>query len=318
MLSAAVFPVSHAFLDERAKALLRMPKGLDVTWVAPRPASRLRAELQLARDTSDASTVLCFHGLPPLFPQRRRVVVFLQNRLYLGRGGLTGSPARVRVRVAFERSIAYALRRRVDVYVVQTPSMQRDLLVWHGGNPEVRICPFVGRNERSHPRAPAPKMQWDFVYVADGAEHKNHLRLFEAWVILAEAGRMPTLALTLGPRDRALIDKLESLRRAQGVRIHNLGHLPHESVLMIYETARALVFPSLMESFGLPLLEASERGLPILASELDFVRDICTPVQTFDPHSATSIARAIMRFEGAAEPPVAPETPERFFSEVLA
>ena len=39
------------------------------------------------------------------------------------------------------------------------------------------------------------------------------------------------------------------------------------------------------ESFGLPLLEASSIDLPIIASESDYVRDVCEPAQTFDPNS---------------------------------
>ena len=62
--------------------------------------------------------------------------------------------------------------------------------------------------------------------------------------------------------------------------------------------SKALIFPSKYESFGLPLIEASKMHIPIIASELDFVRDVCNPIQTFDPNSAISIARAINRFFG--------------------
>ena len=62
--------------------------------------------------------------------------------------------------------------------------------------------------------------------------------------------------------------------------------------------SKALIFPSLAESFGLPLVEAQEFNKPILASELDFVRDVCSPVDTFDPKSSLSIARAVKRFLG--------------------
>ncbi len=57
----------------------------------------------------------------------------------------------------------------------------------------------------------------------------------------------------------------------------------------------ALIFPSKTESLGLPLIEAASAGLPIIASELDFVRDVCVPNETFDPYSSTSISRAVKR-----------------------
>ena len=56
-----------------------------------------------------------------------------------------------------------------------------------------------------------------------------------------------------------------------------------------------MIYPSLFESFGLPLVEAQSFGLPVLAAERDYVRDVITPAESFDPESAVSIARAVMR-----------------------
>jgi len=66
--------------------------------------------------------------------------------------------------------------------------------------------------------------------------------------------------------------------------------------LDLYKHSTALIYPSLFESYGLPLIEAGQYNLPVLASELDYVRDILDPVETFDPKSAKSIARSVKRF----------------------
>lgn len=71
----------------------------------------------------------------------------------------------------------------------------------------------------------------------------------------------------------------------------------------MYGQSRAAIYPSLFESFGLPLLEAKEAGLPVLASERDYVRDVIEPNITFDPLSPLSIARAVMRHLGCSERP---------------
>jgi hypothetical protein len=47
---------------------------------------------------------------------------------------------------------------------------------------------------------------------------------------------------------------------------------------------------------GLPLIEAREAKVDIIAAELDYVRDVVTPVQTFDPNSPISIARSVKRY----------------------
>ena len=75
-----------------------------------------------------------------------------------------------------------------------------------------------------------------------------------------------------------------------------LAIVKHSKALALYTQSKALIYPSLMESFGLPLVEASGLDMPIIASELDFVRDIVSPIQSFDPSSSTSIARAVRRY----------------------
>ena len=49
------------------------------------------------------------------------------------------------------------------------------------------------------------------------------------------------------------------------------------------------------------MIEARQAGLPVLASELDYVRDVLDPEQTFNPESPLSIARAVKRFLGLNE-----------------
>ena len=60
--------------------------------------------------------------------------------------------------------------------------------------------------------------------------------------------------------------------------------------------ADTMIFLSLVESFGLPLIEASKLPLHIVASELDYVRDVCVPKENFNPKSSNSIAVAVRRF----------------------
>lgn len=288
-----------AFLDARARPSLKAPEGVSVHWVQARVASRLAAERLLQRLSTSGSTVLCFHGLPPLLPVSGRVVVYQQNRNLLGLSPLSNFAPRTAARLAFERLAARHTRHHVAEYLVQTPTMARALQHWYGpGCPPVRVLAFIDHWPERHVGV-APG--WDFVFVADGEAMKNHTRLLEAWRLLASQGVRPSLALTLGRRDAALAARIESMNIADGLKVRNLGHLPRAEVLALYASARALIFPSLSESFGLPLIEAQHLRLPIVASELDYVRDVCTPAQTFDPLSPVSIARAVRRFLGDDE-----------------
>lgn len=312
---------AQAWLDSRARELLTLPAGLCVHWVDARVSSRLGAQWALFRSAGPRDRVLCFHGLPPMMAGAARFEVFLQNRNYLGAVPLSSFGWRTRLRLSLEQWMFRAGRRHVHRYWVQTPSMAQALLAWWGaeaGCPPVQVFPFVpdvrptpALSEASPtPDRPAPR--WDFVYVADGESHKNHRRLVEAWVLLARQGIRPSLALTLGPRDFALRDWISAQARTHDLRIEHLGVMPHAELLGVYAQASALIFPSLSESFGLPLVEAAAAGCAIVASELDYVRDVCTPGQTFDPSSAISMARAVRRHLGQAGAPLVPRSAGEF------
>lgn len=311
-----------AFLDARARDRLAVPSSATVSWVAASLGPRLKAEFSLGKAAGAGSTVLCFHGLPPLLSSLARVIVFQQNRNYLGLIPLSRFAWKTRLRLAFERIVSRAFRHRVSQYVVQTPSMERAVLHWcaalaSGSVPKVRVMPFVDALPAPLERANSAP-EWDFVYVADGEAHKNHRVLLAAWQLLAQEGLRPSLALTLGPRDQALIREIEAISARADLRVTNLGQMLRDDVLQLYARAGAMIFPSTSESFGLPMVEAAHLGLPILASELDFVRDVCLPVHTFDPVSPVSIARAVKRFMGQPEKPLALRTPGEFWGVLLA
>jgi glycosyltransferase involved in cell wall biosynthesis len=198
--------------------------------------------------------------------------------------------------------------------------MQRSLSQWYTASdraaPQVRLLPFVKSATQCAANA-CVQREWDFVYVADGEAHKNHRNLLQAWELLAQDNLRPSLALTLSSRDVALKQKVAQVNEKSDLQIRDCGQMPHEEVVRLYGKARALIFPSTSESFGLPLIEASHLGLPILASELDYVRDVCVPAETFDPHSPVSIARAVKRFLGCPEPTVTLKTPAEFWGELL-
>jgi glycosyltransferase involved in cell wall biosynthesis len=310
---------SIAFLDERAKEHLKIPSGLAVIWVGPKLTSRFAAECLLYRRAEPDLQLLCFHGLPPLLPCNTSISVFVQNRLLIQKSLSSRFKWKTLIRVSVERFWAKVFRHRVARYIVQTPTMQREMFAWLADAkrmPKVDILPFVAALPALTVSTDSA-FKYDFVYVADGEAHKNHLNLVAAWKLLAEEGVRPSLVLTLGKRDAELAKRISEVSAKDGLHITNLGQMSHSHVLELYANAQAMIFPSLTESFGLPLVEAAHVGLPILASELDYVRDVCDPAGTFDPQSPISIARAVKRHLGLAERPLQLRTAADFLSEVV-
>lgn len=298
-----------ALLDTRMETPETLPHNLEVKRVKPSLWQRLRAEWWLARATSSKDAVLCFGNLPPLFRTAGRVIVLIQNRYLIDDVSLNGFPLKARLRLQIERWWLSARAVNASAFVVQTPSMEA-ILRSSGkarGMP-VYVLPFVSVSEgyqrsltRPQPQ-PGKGASGTFLYVGSGEPHKNHRQLIEAWCLLAQEGLFPALWLTLdGHANADLCAWIAQKKQNFGLNLRNLGRQSHEQIKQLYTQVEALIFPSTFESFGLPLIEARQAGLAVVASELDFVRDVLDPEQVFDPQSPVSITRAVKRFMGASE-----------------
>lgn len=311
-----------AILDHRGREQMGdLPPGIELHWVRSTLRGRWHAERLLARISRTSDVVLCFHNLPPVTDVRGRICCYVQNANLVGIIPKSSLRGWVRVRYAVERFIARRFRHKIERYIVQTPTMAEALSRWYGaGAPPIDVLPFgasgLARSAHSPAQVDGARFaEASFIYVSDGALHKNHPRLFAAWRMLARQGLFPRLAVTLHPARDATLDREVAALAADGMKVDNLGLLSHADVLDAYQHYSAMIFPSVAESFGVPLVEAAEAGLPILAPELDYVRDVCTPATTFDPTSPRSIARAVRRFLNGDDDTVAILTADQFAGE---
>ena len=318
LLSIPNLSIKLAQLDKRAQQL-HLPADTLRHYIDHSVLSRLRAEWRLWRATTTSDVVLCFNGLPPLLPVRGHVVVFVQNRILFIPERPVGYPVSTKIRLSIERLWVRVMQRNANQYIVQTPSMATTVRRCLLRNIKVSMLPFMPSADRIAPEEiPASVRKFNFVYVASGEAHKNHNNLLEAWRLLADAGLKPSLALTVNPQSHPFLSgEIARYTRQYDLNIENLGQIAMSEMPCLYRSSSALIFPSKLESFGLPLIEAGQLGLPVLASELDYVRDVIQPVETFDPNSPVSIARAVRRFLDNAEPIIQLHSAEEFLAELF-
>ena len=74
-----------------------------------------------------------------------------------------------------------------------------------------------------------------------------------------------------------------------------LGFVPDEDVVYLYDQAKALMFASLDEGFGLPIIQAIGRGLPVLTSDISVLRELGGGERTIyvDPQDVEGIRQGI-------------------------
>ncbi len=285
--------------------------NLRLKYVFPSVFSRFMSELWLKFNTTKHDIVFCFGNLPPSFTLSAKVVVFVQNRYLVDDVSLNAFSIKTKLKMHLERFLFNQNIKKADEYIVQTQTMKRllekKLQCDSLRSIPIKVLPFftfAAKYKKQVNSESAMKVEsFSFIYVASGEPHKNHKVLIEAWKLLANDGFYPSLKLTLDKASFAeLCSWIEHQAKAYHLQVENKGNLTHDQIGLAYKHATALIYPSMLESFGLPLVEARRVGLPVLASELDYVRDLLDPEQVFDPNSPISIARAVKRFVGLEEP----------------
>jgi glycosyltransferase involved in cell wall biosynthesis len=131
------------------------------------------------------------------------------------------------------------------------------------------------------------------LYPARPWKHKNHLLLLQAFVDLRR--EIPGLRLVLTG------DGLETLSQLPE-RVERLGFVTREELASLYRRAACLVFPSLYEGFGLPLLEAMACGCPVAASNRGAIPETCGDAGVlFDPEDVHAITNGLREALGRAD-----------------
>jgi glycosyltransferase involved in cell wall biosynthesis len=125
--------------------------------------------------------------------------------------------------------------------------------------------------------------------------HKNLPRLLDAWALIP-AERRPLLVLPgyPTPHEAELRARAGDLGLEADVRF--LGWVSAADLEGLYALAACFVFPSLYEGFGLPVLEAMARGVPVACSDRASLREVAgSAALVFDPEDSRSIADAVTR-----------------------
>ena len=133
--------------------------------------------------------------------------------------------------------------------------------------------------------------------VASYLPHKNLEVLFEALARI-EPGRRPVLVMAgLGTDAAALRARAIAAGVQNDVRL--LGYSQPAELEGLYRLAACIVLPSRYEGFGLPVLEAMARNVPVVCSDIPSLREVAGDAAVrFSPEDAGEIAAAIERVLG--------------------
>jgi glycosyltransferase involved in cell wall biosynthesis len=265
--------------------------GLDLTVL---PGRRPWSQGRLCREL--------WHRRPDLFFAPSHVVPFLAP----------GRALTVVHDLAFERhpdayrssTLAYLrlttrwAERRCPLLLTVSQATADDLARLHGVSPaRLRVVPLGGGEapacqpapEAARERLAQLGVDRPFVlHVGRVEPRKNQVTALEA------VERLPDLLLVSAG---SVVDAGMGARLQASPRCRSLGRLPDADVEALYAGAEALVFPSLYEGFGLPVLEAMRRGLPVVTAAVSSLPEVGGDAVVYvdDPRDAAALAGAIER-----------------------
>jgi glycosyltransferase involved in cell wall biosynthesis len=166
----------------------------------------------------------------------------------------------------------------------------------------VAVAP-LGIEPRQATPAPAGTAP-TFVCLGTIEPRKNHLLLLHIWREFAERmGRDAPRLLLLGRRGWENENILDLLDRCDALRdlVQECRAPGDEEVARLLAGSRALLFPSFVEGYGLPLAEALALGVPALCSDLPALREVGGEVPDFlDPLDGAAWRRAILDYASPA------------------
>lgn len=248
------------------------------------------------------NAVFCFGNVPPPISINQRVVIYFQNDLILS-SNATGHSLKTKLLLFLKKRYISFKNKPSYLWAVQTSLMKEKLSISLGIKTErIKVLPFfetLACEGQSNPKKNS------FLYVAGPEAHKNHQKLLLGFSLAAKQSKTP-LSLSLTLPSNVFSSLIENFHTPSiKLEVHNLGILTKEGVINSYKENSFCIYPSLKESFGLPLIEAAQLGNQVIAADLPYVYEVIKPSLTFDPYSTESISNAILK---AIETDNLPET----------
>lgn len=141
-----------------------------------------------------------------------------------------------------------------------------------------------------------------FLCIGTIEPRKNHAMLLDIWSNLGPAAPQLRIIGRRGWRNDDVFHRFDT-DLMMGRTVHEIGTPDDETLMAEITGARAVLFPSLAEGFGLPLAEALALGTPVLASDLPALREVGGDVPDWlAPQDAGAWQAAILAY--SAEPSV--------------
>ena len=193
---------------------------------------------------------------------------------------------------------------RASRIIVPSDAVRQDIGKYYAGyRPKARVTPLgvgsafllAGLEGQETERQSAEKTPY-ILTVGTHEPRKNLRRVVESFLQLVRDEDIPHRLVMVGGETQATDEIRRLVGNDYSNRVLMVGYVPEKRLIQYYQGADCLVYPSLFEGFGIPLLEAMATGCPIVTSNTSSMPEVAGDAALYvDPTDASSIRTAMSR-----------------------
>jgi glycosyltransferase involved in cell wall biosynthesis len=286
----------------RREALDGLPPARFRFLAAKSPIYSLSEQWEIARLARHAQSLHSPHYNASLL-YRGKLVVTIHDVIHLT------DPTIGRTLAArfYARPMFHLVARRADRIIANSEFTKQQIVEYLAVSPSIVSVAYLGVSERFRPydRKEAFSRvssllgvsQPYILFVGNLKPHKNVKTLLQAFAQISAHSDFDLQLVILGDDRKwkaGLVDESMSLGLAG--RVIFAPHVPYQDLPWVYAAAEILVMPSLIEGFGLPVLEAMACGTPVVCSRAASLPEVAgDAAEYFEPANADDLAMAIER-----------------------
>lgn len=241
-----------------------------------------------------------YFSVPILYRGKFLITVhdLIMNHFSTGRASSLPLPL-YKIKYMFYRLILQqTIKKSIKIIAVSRATKQE--IIDHYSVSDSKISVIYEASELGHEKVnlyqlPSVKNKF-FLYVGNAYPHKNLETVISAFKIISENYANLQLIL-VGEKDyfyKRLLNKVVEQKIPNIILRESVGD---NELISLYKNAIALIFPSLMEGFGLPAVEAMTIGCPVIASNIPSLLEVCDKAALyFDPFNSNELKAIMTRF----------------------
>ncbi|MDA8139714.1 MAG: glycosyltransferase family 1 protein [Desulfobacteraceae bacterium] len=260
---------------------------LDATWIAD-----LYQTIEKLKSKGVIIVAVVYDLIPLTHPQffKERLVDLFNNWLVWVIQTADGF-------MAISKTILYQLEHTV-VKSVQKNSLSQQWYDYFYLGTELDLAKKFGSIE-SNVKAPFHEGFPVYLVVSTIEPRKNHHYLLDAFELLWNAGFNLILLIAgkVGWKCEGIMKRIQNHSEINR-RLFMFNNLDDTELEYCYHNSRCLLSPSYLEGFGLPIVEAMQRGLPVMGSDISVFHEVGGDFMAyFDPKKPETLAALVRRFE---------------------